>query len=523
MQAFMTLFNDVESPTAGQCSAPCRFECLAFFLIMAVGAFLRLYGLGCRDFNLDEAYSFLFARDYPFWEVFSPLSSMNRIDPHPTLHYVLSWIWMHTAYPLLQGIGFSMEAAFRSLSALISMGSLLMTMHCGRQIAGLLGGLLAGLLLAFNGMAVSLAQEARMYSLLELAGACFLAAIIWYQSGTGDRWQKSAMLILASWFLMLSHYVGIIFVVLGWSWLFFFTHREWRVSLAVSAIVLTGLYAYWLMGFFLQFGNEQAGSGGGFKLSTGLVVPFTYFSFLAGETLVSIKARSDLVQTLPWISATFIVAASSLLGGWRLWYHSAKERRRKIEAVAWLTFIPILVMLIGSFWVHKLFMSVRYAAAALVPFFILITVGLVAWVNERQKTLVIVVFVGYLLLSVTALSNMYLLKVKPPPSWKAVAAYLNDVNPAAIAIYSPYMKLPLSLYYSGAPLIELPEQRIVSWEELVRIKPELDRPDSDIVLMLSHPRQFKDQYLQFFSDSGTLQPMKSGFFDVELWLRRGVN
>lgn len=508
----------VNRSSAGAHPAPCGREAIIFLLILAAAVLLRFYGLGLRDFNLDEAYSFLFARDYSLIDVFSPMSVLNSGDRHPTLHYVLCWIWIRTIYPLLQGIGLSMEAAFRSFAAFISIGSLLMAMYCGRQIAGLRGGLLAGLLLAFNGMAVSLAQEARMYSMLELAGACFLAAILWCQSDTRTRWQSLGLLVLASWFLMLSHYIGIIFTAAGWGWLFA-TRKAWRDRLVVGAVVLTGLYAYWLMGFLAQLGKEQAGVDGGFKLSTGMVVPFAYFSFLAGETLVSIKARSDLASALPWIVATVAVAFTGLLGSWRLWRSRTTENRSEVEAAAWLAFMPILLMLLGSFWVHKLFMSVRYASAALVPFVVLIAVGVIAWADHQRRTLAILVIVGYLVVSAATLGNMYLLRVKPAPSWKAIAAYLNDVKPAAIAIYSPYMKLPLGLYYSGAPLIELPEQTVRSWEELIRLEPALDRPGSDIVLMLSHPKKYQNQYLKLFSVSGSLQPLKSGFFDVELWLR----
>lgn len=508
--------------SAGRSPVSCGREYLAFILILAVAALLRWYGLGFRDFYLDEAYSFLFARDYSFTDVLSPMSSLNLSDRHPTLHYVLCWVWMRSGYPFLHGMGLSMEAAFRSFAAILSLGSLLMAIYCGRQIAGVRGGLLAGILLAFNGMAVSLAQEARMYSMLELAGACFLAAILRCQSDARTRWSSLGLLILASWFLMLSHYCGIISMALGWGWLFA-KRKNWRRPLVIGAIVLTGLYAYWLVGFLAQFGKEQAGAGGGFKLSTGMVVPFAYFSFLAGETLVSIKYRSDLVSALPWIAATFGVAATGFLGAWRLWRRRPTENSKDVEAAAWLAFIPILVMLLGSFWVHKLFMGVRYAVAALVPFIILIAVGLIAWADNQRKTLATLAVVVYLIVSVTTLSNMYLLRVKPAPSWKAVAAYLRNVKPAAIAIYSPYMRLPLSLYYSGAPLIELPEQTVGSWDELIRMRPTLDQQGSDIVLILSHPKQYQNQYRQLFSFSGTLQPLKSGFFDVDLWLKPGAD
>ena len=46
--------------------------------------------------------------------------------------------------------------------------------------------------------------------------------------------------------------------------------------------------------------------------------------------------------------------------------------------------------------------------------------------------------VGYLIVSVTTLSNIYVLMVKPAPSWKAVAAYLNDVKPAACNVLEIY-------------------------------------------------------------------------------------
>ena len=494
-------------------------ESLLLFFILVSAILLRLYGLGFRDFNVDEAYSFILARDYSFGYVLSPMSPLNLVDRHPTLHYALCWVWLRTAYPLLQEIGLSMEVSFRSMATLFSVGSVLIAIYCGRKVAGGTGAIMAGLFMAFSSMSISLAQDARMYSMFELSGGCFLGSILHCQSENRLRNTSIVMLISSSWFLLLSHHVGIIFVLSGWV-LLFIAHANWRGQLVIAAIVLTGIYAYWGIGFIAQLGREQTS---GLIFSRGLIVPFTYFTFFAGETLVSIKDWLDLVPAAPWIVVSFFAITIGLLGSWNIGRQYPIGDRANTQATAWLAFIPILVMLLMSFYIHKLFLLVRYASAAIIPFVVLIAAGLVVWFHYRfTKIIGLCAIVAFITLNMAGLCNMYMLKLKPSTPWKAVSYYMDEVKPAAVAIYSGNMRLPLSLYYSGAPLIELPEQRIVSWEELVRIKPELDRPDSDIVLMLSHPRQYQDQYLRLFSDSGALQPMKSGFFDVELWLRRSA-
>jgi len=280
---FLPLYGSLSF--SGRHAMLCKREHLAILLIIIAGILLRFHGIGFRDFNLDEAYSFLFAKNYSFDVVLSPMSVLNSGDRHPTLHYVICWLWLRSACPLLQATGLSMEAAFRSFATLFSFFTLITAIYCGRHIAGVRGGLLTGALLAFNGMSVFLAQDARMYSMLELAGACLFASLLRCQSDTEGKWSNLLLLILSSWFLMLCHYTGIIFVFSAWSWLFI-KYKFWRSQLVIGALILTGLYAYWFFGFLFQLHKEQAGATAGFKFSSGLVVPFTYFSFIVGETLV---------------------------------------------------------------------------------------------------------------------------------------------------------------------------------------------------------------------------------------------
>jgi mannosyltransferase len=132
-----------------------RSTLLILAAITIVGGLLRVYQIDSQGLWLDEAFSIWIARQ-PLADMFS---WMARIDQHPPLYYLLLHFWMR----LGQDAG-----TVRALSALAGVLNIPVLYLLGRRLAGRRVGLLAAAILAVSPFHVRFAQEARMYTWLNL-------------------------------------------------------------------------------------------------------------------------------------------------------------------------------------------------------------------------------------------------------------------------------------------------------------------------------------------------------------------
>ena len=128
---------------------------ILLWLIVALGAFLRLRGLQAKSFWLDEIASVVIARmpGNSFWHW------LWTNEGNMALYYVMlrPWLEIHLG-----------EATIRLLSVIPGIVSIPVTYLLGRRLFGRRTGLLAALLLAVSTCAVVYSQEARGYSWLVL-------------------------------------------------------------------------------------------------------------------------------------------------------------------------------------------------------------------------------------------------------------------------------------------------------------------------------------------------------------------
>jgi mannosyltransferase len=128
---------------------------VALLLILGVGAALRFHRLGAESLWLDEAVSLEISQE--------PLAGIVHDatdDVHPPLYYFALHYWMLP-------FGHS-EPALRSLSALLGVLVIGAVYRLGTRLFDPVTGLVAAFLVALSTLHVSLAQEARMYTLLAL-------------------------------------------------------------------------------------------------------------------------------------------------------------------------------------------------------------------------------------------------------------------------------------------------------------------------------------------------------------------
>lgn len=134
-------------------------------LIVALGAALRLYGIGSDPFWLDEAHSANFTR-LSFSELWSWSEPFDRGNPPG--YIVLLKLWAQVSRS---------DAWLRTFSALAGIATLPLVYLIGRRISTRRMGLVAAAFLAFSGYHIRFSQEARTYALMGLVAAMVMLAV----------------------------------------------------------------------------------------------------------------------------------------------------------------------------------------------------------------------------------------------------------------------------------------------------------------------------------------------------------
>ncbi len=129
---------------------------LWFWVILAVGAMLRLIAIGHKSFWIDEIASVAIARRAApvFWHF------LWHDEGNMALYYVLLRPWLQLGYG---------EGVVRTLSVIPGVLSIPVMYFLGTRLFGREIGLLSALLLALNTCAIAVSQEARAYSFVVLA------------------------------------------------------------------------------------------------------------------------------------------------------------------------------------------------------------------------------------------------------------------------------------------------------------------------------------------------------------------
>jgi mannosyltransferase len=128
----------------------------ALVALVVVAAILRVIGVTRQSLWLDEAYSVYLAA-HPFPQLLAFVSSS---DAHPPLYYLVLHVWMLFGQSPL---------TVRGLSAVASLGAVIVTYSVGRSLANSRVAFLSAMLMALSSFQVWYAQEARMYALMTLA------------------------------------------------------------------------------------------------------------------------------------------------------------------------------------------------------------------------------------------------------------------------------------------------------------------------------------------------------------------
>ncbi|MFD1586673.1 glycosyltransferase family 39 protein [Halorientalis brevis] len=170
------------------------------YFVVALGAALRLYGLGAESFWIDEYSSLAYVTSRTTFEV---AREVPLVDPHPPLYYLLLDIWTS-----LVGVS---EPAVRLLSALFGIAAIPLLYALGAELYDRQVGVFAAGVLAFSRFHVSHSQNVRMYSLLVFATVCSMLFLVRLRTAPTRR--AAVGYVAASVALLYTHAFGALVLV----------------------------------------------------------------------------------------------------------------------------------------------------------------------------------------------------------------------------------------------------------------------------------------------------------------------
>jgi len=195
------------TPSQAQTASDCRPESVgklhwvALVTVLVTGAAVRTECLTCKPFWFDECFSVEVAR--MDWRNFLHLLWWR--EANMSLYYLLLRVWLHLG-----------QSPFfvRSLSVVISTGSLLAIYWLGHLLYNRRVGLSAAGLLALNAYDLRYAQEARSYALFVLLATLSSGFLIaWLRQPSRGNWRGY---VFASSLAVYAHFFALLLLAAHW-------------------------------------------------------------------------------------------------------------------------------------------------------------------------------------------------------------------------------------------------------------------------------------------------------------------
>ena len=288
-------------PQSAISSKSSRSPELAVFLLVVIGAILRIIFLSKEGLWLDEATASWFAN--------GPLErALNAESTNPPLYYLILHFW-------IKCFGNS-ELALRTLSVIPSVLAIPVFFGFAKRLLSIRGALIATAILTFSPFQIAYAQEARTFALLSLL---LLLSSSWcFEILSADRPLRSTRgtIHYVCWTAaaLYAHFISIFFVFaqnIYFALRFILVKRDRTLSLIwpwIKIQLLIGcLYLPWLLKMFAAVRGE-----GQVRRHLLLKIPQTFVSFLYGDTLIPLDevAVKNIIPTL--IANWYLLVAAGI-------------------------------------------------------------------------------------------------------------------------------------------------------------------------------------------------------------------
>lgn len=360
-------------------------------------------GQGQPDFVSERPDKYLFRFDKTS-TLPDMLSEFRKVDPLcPPLYAVFLNRWMNV-------FGYS-DFSMRALSALISSISLATLVFFAAEFFGLRAAICCGLIQLISPFDIHYAQEARMYSLLNLSALCSAASLIMILRS--KIWLPTcfylALHVVSTWALINTHYTGLFLAAsegvscvcyLSWK-------KNWKLLgiLFAAWFAVAILWLPWLPLFFQAAGSRTAS----FYVSRipdfvwpfkalFLRIPLNWIIFISGQRVTAYAAGIYLSSALMLIFAAFLSfkkeseAKFDLIALWLwallpalgLWLIDVAENHRVVEIARYLMYTAPAIYLLAGFALSKI-TNKRYFATLIASHCLFASLNLIYTHTTKQR------------------------------------------------------------------------------------------------------------------------------------------
>lgn len=332
---------------------------LILVLLLLGGFALRLYRLGADSLWYDETVSAMLAS-----KAIPDLIAHTARDIHPPGYYLVLHLWTQIAG--------NTEFSLAYLSLLASMLLLVSTYILARRLAGRRIATVTLGLMAIAPYQLWYAQEVRMYTLGAWLGVMLVILVLPLRTQPLSRRNWLAYALAGSAGLYVLYYFGFLLLVIN-SWLLIQLWRHQRAQLRawlLANVILVTLYLPWLPIAWRQASNPP-------------VPPWREalpLDRILSETWLVLTLGEAMSLNIAWP----VLILTALLYGLGLVALSPRYR----FLLPWLTFGPLLVILLLPILIGASLYHVRYMFTYAPAFYIVLAAGLAyLWRHQRWLTI----------------------------------------------------------------------------------------------------------------------------------------
>lgn len=368
-------------------------------LILVLATALRLINLN-QSFWLDEGAQMMMSQKSLSFQWFGRAN-----DFHPPLFYFLIHFWLQ--------VGKS-EWFLRLPSVFFGVATVYLVYLLSKRFFSEKIGFVSALLVAVAPYHIYYSQETRMYSLfafLATASMLFLMKESWISY------------ILTTTAMLYAHYASFFLIFAQIIWVFFW-QRKVLGRFVKSLLVCFVFFLPWLPQFFKQLGSGSnlvailPGWRDIANLPLTKALPLTFIKFSLGRISIFNK---NLYAVVAIFMAVFY--------GFLFFQALKKFSKEKIFLLNWLL-IPIFATLVISIFI-PMYQPFRLLFT-LIPFYILLTIGILSLKKKWQLPALILV----LLISLSGLGAYYLNPRFQREDWQGTVQYVEAQDPGeSVAIF----------------------------------------------------------------------------------------
>jgi uncharacterized membrane protein len=352
-------------------------------LVLLLGAFLRIYGLGEESFWLDESDTVEYTR-FSVPEIIEGTYVDSTLLPEyfgkgagsAPLYYIMTNYWTE-----IFGLN---EFNLRLISALFGILSIYLIFLVGKELFNEKVGIIGAFILAINHQNIFFSQEARMYSML--VALVLLTMLSMLKALSSNKTKYWVVFVIGNAALLYTHYFSFFILLFEAVYLLIHLQKDKKLfkQMFFSGLGIFLLYLPWIPALFnqLSHGSPIGRFLGGPSISNFVTILIQFNSWISPDietrAVLSVFNFSGL-SVSGWILILSVIIITLLLGFVFISgvFHRKFSDNKIIFLLLWLL-IPVLVPFVMSIVLpeNAIFSSIMHVLFASPAYYLIAALGI---------------------------------------------------------------------------------------------------------------------------------------------------